>query len=89
MKGVVNMADKVTKKVGTEAEPTETKATVQAKTETKKAALYSIDDLAKAEKKLNANRVVIRTALKKEGEKMYSLDEATTIVKKFKEREVK
>lgn len=85
------MADKVTKKADTVAEPTETKATAQPKPETKKqsADLYSIDDLAKAEKKLDAHRIVIRTALKKAGKEMYSVDEAKEIVKKFKETEVK
>lgn len=83
------MADKVTKKADTATEPMETKATAQPKHETKKAALYSIDDLAKAEQKLDANRVMIRTALKNGEKEMYSIDEAKAIVKKFKEKEVK
>lgn len=50
--------------------------------------MYSIDELTAAEKKLGAKRIIIRTALRKAGKTMYSLEDAQKIVKEFKERKV-
>lgn len=50
---------------------------------------YSIDELVAAEKELGANRIIIRTALKKAQKDLFTIEEAKEIVSKFKKREVK
>lgn len=50
---------------------------------------YTTDELSNAEKELNANKVIIRTALSRADKDLFTLEEAKEIVSKFKNKEVK
>ena len=68
--------------------PVETGAVHTSPAKKEPAPMYSIDDLVKAEKALDADKIIIRTALRLTERKMFGLDEAKQIVKEFKERKV-
>lgn len=69
----------------TSTAPSEAKAAA----DTSSVSKYTIEELTAAEKELGANRVIIRTALRKADKKLFTLAEAREIVKAFKEKEVK
>lgn len=49
---------------------------------------YTIDELVTAEKELDANKVIIRTALSKTEKTLFTVKEAKDIVAKFKNKKV-
>lgn len=68
----------------------ETKQTAAAnKAVAPKPDVYSIEDLCAAGGKLQASQDIIRAALVEQGKSSATYEEASAIVKNFKEREVK
>ncbi|NDO18819.1 hypothetical protein FMM68_04015 [Lachnospiraceae bacterium MD329] len=86
------MAAKTTNKNVTEdkqqenisVEETQTVNSAQDNTESQ----YTIDELMAAEKELDANKVIIRTALNKTEKTLFTVKEAKDIVAKFKNKKV-
>lgn len=73
----------VTKKTDMAAEKKETAK------QAPQVSLYSVEELAEAKERFQANAVIIKAALKQQGKQFYSMEEAENIINRFKNKEVK
>lgn len=63
--------------------------TCESSAASKEMSKYSIEDFATAFKTMDATPDIIRAALRMEGKEAYTKEEAQTIIKKYKNQEVK
>nr|DAW93421.1 MAG TPA: hypothetical protein [Bacteriophage sp.] len=73
----------VTKKTDMAAEKKETAK------QAPQVSLYSVEELAEAKERFQANAVIIKAALKQQAKQFYSMEEAENIINRFKNKEVK